>query len=111
MALDHMKVVLSSSTWMECGMVCVERKRMRSSAGNVLCRSLGYDRAFAVLQHGGFGDDTEAFFDGISCPATQSSYQKCRLFKYRSNYCSKDFGHLSISCDIRKLFLQFLANL
>ncbi|XP_030851739.1 deleted in malignant brain tumors 1 protein-like [Strongylocentrotus purpuratus] len=77
-------------------------KKTDASAGNVLCRSLGYDRAFAVLQHGGFGDDTEAFFDGISCPASQSSYQKCRLFKYRSNYCSKDFGHLSISCDIHE---------
>ncbi|XP_041474821.1 neurotrypsin-like [Lytechinus variegatus] len=73
-------------------------RKVDRTRSDVLCRSVGYDRVFAVLQHGAFGEPSNLFFDRIFCQTTDM-FQKCRLSVYKDNYCIAGFGGTSISCD------------
>nr|XP_054764696.1 neurotrypsin-like [Lytechinus pictus] len=73
-------------------------KKADRTRSDVLCRSVGYDRVFAVLQHGAFGEPPNLYFDRIFCQS-DDIFEACRLNLYKLNYCAGGFGGTSISCD------------
>ncbi|XP_063962658.1 deleted in malignant brain tumors 1 protein-like [Lytechinus pictus] len=73
-------------------------KKADRTRSDLLCRSVGYDRVFAVLQHGAFGEPPNLYFDRIFCQS-DDIFEACRLNLYKLNYCAGGFGGTSISCD------------
>lgn len=69
---------------------------------DVFCRSLGYVRAFALLQDGSAfvsSGNTSLFFDDLKCTGFEDNVTECRIFRYKERTCDSTYGATSISCE------------
>nr|XP_054764693.1 scavenger receptor cysteine-rich domain superfamily protein-like [Lytechinus pictus] len=80
--------------------VCGEKLTFKEA--EVFCRSLGYERAFALLRDGSAfhtdGDETP-FFDELKCNGSEVDITECRLFRFKERECESSYGAASISCE------------